>query len=87
MRYLIGVVLPALFQVLVVFIIAETNQGNGSWAGLGAFLIGMFAIPLTALINGLYVWKNPQAGFFQIIGKCFTLAMIVPVLCTFTLFL
>ena len=87
MRYLFGVLLPALFQVLVVFVIAETNQGNGSWAGLGAFLIGMFAIPATAFINALYVWKNPQANFFQIIGKCFTLAMIVPVLAIFTLLL
>lgn len=87
MRYLIGVVLPALFQVLVVFVIAETNQGNGSWAGLGAFLIGMFAIPATVFINALYVWKNPDVSFLQLIGKCFTLAMIVPVLAIFTLFL
>lgn len=87
MNYFIGVVFPALLQVLVIFIIIETNQGNGSWAGLGAFLIGIFAIPATAFINGLYVWKNPQAGMIQIIGKSFTIAMIVPVLAVFTLFL
>ena len=87
MRYLIGVFLPAAAQVLVVFIIASVNQGNGSWAGLAAFLIGMIAIPLTALINGLYVWKNPQHSMIQVIGKCFTLAFITPLLCTLTLFL
>jgi hypothetical protein len=87
MRYLIGVIFPGLLQVLVVFIIVETNQGNGSWAGLGAYLIGLFAIPLTALINGLYVWKNPNVSLLQVIGKSFTLAMIVPILCVFTLFL
>ncbi len=87
MNYFIGVVFPVLLQVLVVFVIVETNQGNGSWAGLGAFLIGIFAIPATAIVNGLYVWKNPQVGIIQIIGKSFTIAMIVPVLVVFTLFL
>lgn len=87
MRYFFGVVLPALMQVLVVFIIAESNQGNGSWVGLGALLIGIFAIPATALVNGLYVWRNPNVGIFQLIGKCFMLAMIVPVIAIFTLFL
>ncbi|WP_415891939.1 hypothetical protein ACMXYN_11485 [Neptuniibacter sp. PT8_73] len=87
MRVFIGVILPSAFQALVIFIIASMNQGNGSWAGLAAFLIGMFAIPITLLINGLYVWKNPQHNLLQVMGKCFTLAVIAPLLCILTLFL
>ncbi len=87
MRYLFGVVLPALLQVLVVFIIIETNTGNGSWLGLLAYLIGLFAIPLTAIINALYIWKSPTEYFLGIIGKCFAIALIAPVMCVFMLFL
>ncbi|EAR61649.1 hypothetical protein [Neptuniibacter caesariensis] len=87
MRYLIGLFLPALFQGLVVLIIISMNQGNGSWAGLAAFLLGMIAIPLTALINGLYVWKNPQVSILTVIAKTFSLAVIAPLLCMVTLIL
>lgn len=87
MRYLFGVVLPALLQVLVVFIVIETNTGNGSWAGLAAYLIGIFAIPLTAIINALYIWKSPNEHFLNMIGKCFSISVIAPILCIFMMFL
>lgn len=55
MRYLFGVVAPLLLQILLVLLLIVTNSGNGSWVGLGALLIGMFAVPATAVINILVV--------------------------------
>jgi hypothetical protein len=51
MAYVIGVLIPLILQSLLVFIVIEMNTGNGSWVGLGALLIGMFAIPATAIVN------------------------------------
>jgi len=85
MRIFLGIVLPTGIQVVVVLLVISMNQGNGSWAGLGALLLGMFAIPITLIINGLYIWKNPQHGLLQVFGKCFSLAAVVPVLCIFLL--
>lgn len=87
MRVLLGVFLPALLQALVVLIIVSMNQGNGSWAGLAAFLIGIIVIPITFVINGLYVWKNPESSILTLVAKGFSLAMIVPLLCMITLVL
>lgn len=87
MRILLGVILPALLQVLVVLIIISMNQGNGSWVGLAAYLIGIIVIPITLVINGLYVWKNPESSTLTLITKGFSLAMVVPLLCMITLVL
>lgn len=87
MRYLIGLFVPVFFQISVVMIIISMNQGNGSWAGVAAFLLGLFAIPLTAIINGLYIWKNPQVHILTLIAKCFTLAILAPLMCMVTFML
>ena len=49
MKYLFGVAIPVIFQILVVFIVIDLNTGNGSWAGLGALLIGLIR-RLTSLL-------------------------------------
>ncbi len=80
MRYIIGVVLPVIFQCLFVLILVEMNTGNGSWVGLGAFLLGMFAIPGTAIINAIYIRSHPDLHAVTVINRCFMFALIVPVL-------
>jgi len=78
MRYIFGVLVPLLLQCLLVFIAIEANTGNGSWVGLGAFLLGMFAIPATAIINLLYIKSNKERGSLTVIGRCLLIAAITP---------
>lgn len=80
MRYVVGVLIPVLLQCLFVFIIIEMNTGNGSWVGLGALLIGMFAIPATAVINFLYIKSNKDRGTASLMLRCFLIAIVVPVI-------
>ena len=87
MRHLLGVLLPFLLQCLLVFITIEMNTGNGSWLGLGALLIGMFAVPGTAIANFLHVKNNREKSTAAVIRRCFLYASIAPfVVLTFFLF-
>ena len=85
MRYVSGVLIPLLLQCLFVFIVIEMNTGNGSWVGLGALLIGMLAIPATAVINFLYIKSNPDRKSVTLVTQCFLIAMILPILVLFLL--
>lgn len=80
MRYLLAVLIPLLLQCLFVFIIIEMNTGNGSWVGLGAFLIGIIAIPITAIVNAAYVKVHPELSTSALIVRSFMIAAIVPIL-------
>lgn len=78
MIYLFGVFIPLLLQSLLVFITIQMNTGNGSWAGLGALLIGMFAIPATAIANFVYARSNRDKHPVVVVGNCLAIAMILP---------
>ena len=80
MRYIIGILIPMLLQCLFVFIIIEMNTGNGSWVGLGAFLIGIFAVPATGIANLIYLKSNKEMSSFSVITRCFLVAIIAPFL-------
>ena len=69
-----------LFQVLVVYVTIEMNTGNGSWLGLGAFLIGMFTIPATAIVNSIYIRTHREERAITVVMNCFLIAAIMPVL-------
>ena len=87
MRYIIGVVIPILLQSLFVFIVIQMNTGNGSWLGLGALLIGMFAIPATGITNFLYIKARKERNTITLISRCFLMALIVPFILFFLLML
>ena len=78
MRYLIGVLFPVLLQSLFVFIVIEMNTGIGSWVGLGALLLGMFAIPATGIANFIYLKSNREISDFAALTRCYLMALIVP---------
>ena len=80
MRYFFGLLIPMLLQCLFVFIVIDMNTGNGSWAGLGALLIGMFAIPATGIFNFIYIRKNKENSAMSVIASCFLFAIIAPIL-------
>lgn len=80
MKYVYGVILPVLIQVLIVYVVIEMNTGNGSFVGLGAYLVGLIAIPLTAIVNAIYIYANSNLSLFKVTTRCFLMALITPVL-------
>ena len=66
MNYLFGILAILLLQVGFSFVIILTTAGGGSFVGLGAMLLAVLGIPLTALINFLLIRsnrKNPASPY------------------------
>lgn len=61
MRYLLGVGLVALLQVGFSVAIILATRGGGSFVGLGAMLLAVLGIPITALVNFLLVHANRRS--------------------------
>lgn len=80
MKIIICVLIPALLQCLLVFVLVVSNQGNGSWVGLGALLLGMILIPTTVTLNVLYLNLGKYKTRTESIVKCYLIAFIVPLL-------
>ena len=80
MIYFVGALIPLVLQSLLVYIVIEMNTGNGSWVGLGALLIGMFAIPATAIANVIYMRTHDKLGAIAVIARCFGIASLMPLL-------
>ena len=78
MIYLLGSIIPMALQSLIVLIVIQVNTGNGSWLGLGAFLIGMFAIPATGIINALYIKSHKDFSSVHILTRCALITAITP---------
>lgn len=87
MRYIIGVLVPVLLQSLFVFIVIAMNTGNGSWAGLAAFLLGIFVIPATGIANFLYIRARRDRQTFSVIWPCFLMALVMPFIVFFLMFI
>lgn len=79
-RYIVGVLIPVLFQSLFVFVVIQMNTGNGSWVGLGALLLGMFAIPATGIVNLSYIRARKELDAASVIAPCLLMALIVPLI-------
>ena len=58
MNYLVGIGGGLLLQVGVSLAIILARSGGGSFVGLGAMLLAVLGIPLTALINFLLIRSN-----------------------------
>lgn len=61
MSYLFGVGGVLLLQVGFSFAIILVTSGGGSFVGLGAMLLAVLGIPLTALINFLLIHSNRKS--------------------------
>lgn len=67
MSYLLGVLGVLLLQVGFSFAVISATSGGGSFVGLGAMLMALPGIPLTALINFLIIRsnrENPASPYF-----------------------
>ena len=80
MIYLLGVALPAALQVLIVWILIAANSGNGSFIGLGAMLLGLIAIPATAIANWVYLQSQREKPAGARLLRCFGIAALTPIL-------
>lgn len=88
MKYFVCAFLPIFLQSLILFLIIVMNQGNGSWVGLGAFLLGMFVIPSTLIANIFYLKFGAYKTKTESIVKCFVTAILAPfVIIVFLFFL
>ena len=74
-----ALILPVLVQSLMVVVVVLTNVGNGSWAGLGALMVGMIAIPSTALAIYHYLRIHSHKKKSTLIAHAFVLALLVTV--------
>ena len=83
LRYFSVLILPLIIQGLSVLLTVEANTGNGSWLGLGAVLVGMFAIPATLVVNFLFVKNHPQLNGLVVLLRCLLHALVVPVVMVF----
>lgn len=82
MKYIVGVAMPMGLQLMAVLMVIDLNTGNGSWAGLGAFLIGLLVIPATAIANATYL-ASTERPLYKALPRCFGLALLAP--CLFVL--
>lgn len=55
MKYVLGVGVVMLLQLAFSFAIIAAASGGGSFVGLGAMLLALTGVPLTALINVLLI--------------------------------
>lgn len=66
MSYLFGVLGIPLLQVGFSFAVIFATSGGGSFVGLGAMLMAVMGIPLTALLNFLFIRahrENPASPY------------------------
>ena len=78
MRYLLGLGLVALFQVGFSFAIILATRGGGSFVGLGAMLLAVLGIPITALVNFLLIRANRQRPGSPYVLRLVFVSLLLP---------
>lgn len=80
MKFFTCVVLPALVQLLLGLALIFGLRTGGSFAGLGVMLLGMLAIPLTALANWAHTRSKPALPGLALFVRIFLTSMVFPIL-------
>lgn len=81
MRFTIFVLIPFLVQVMVGLIFIFVRRPGGEFVPLSVMLLGMFAIPLTAIFNWARTRARPPLPVPSLITRTFFYTLIFPVLC------
>lgn len=79
MRYVYCVLIPLLLQVLTVYIIIVMNTGNGSFVGLGAFLLAMPIIPITAIVNAVRTNQKKDIATPKLFLQSLMFSVAIPI--------
>lgn len=82
MNYLIVVGGVALLQIGFSYIIVLLSQGNGSFVGLGAMLLAIQGVPLTALFNFWLIRARLKNPIVHHVRRLFLISLVLPVLQT-----
>jgi len=80
MRYLAGVGFPLLFQAAFTYVMMRAGTGGGSFVGLGAMVLGVIGIPLTAILNiALLSTQSARSGNTPA-GRLILITLVLPLL-------
>jgi hypothetical protein len=79
LSYLFGVGGVLLLQVAFSFAIIFATSGGGSFVGLGAMLLAVLGIPLTALINFLLIRSNRKNPASPCVLRIALVSLALPV--------
>ncbi len=78
MSYLFGVGGVLLLQIGFSYAIILAGSGNGSFVGLGAMLLAVPGIPLTALINFLIVRSSRNRPASAYLVRLSLISLVLP---------
>lgn len=77
-RHVLGIVVPLVFQLVFTLAIILATQGTGSFVGLGAMLLGLVALPVTAIVNWSLIRSQPDRPTGQLAARIFLVTAIFP---------
>lgn len=80
MKFLGFVLLPLLVQLLLALALISLRKPGGEFVGLGVMLLGLVAIPTTALINWTRTRANPPQPSLELVAKTFFTTLVFPAL-------
>ena len=80
MKFLAFVLLPALLQLFLAAALISLRKPGGEFVGLGVMLLGLVAIPATALINWVRTRAQPPQPALALVAKTFFTTLVFPVL-------
>lgn len=80
MLFAFAVAVPLLVQLLFTLMVVFATNGTGSFVGLGAMLVGLLAIPLTALANWVRTRRKPPLPPLQLINRTLLTTLVFPAL-------
>jgi hypothetical protein len=78
LRYLFGVGLVALLQAAFSFAIILATRGGGSFVGLGAMLLGVIGVPITALVNFLLIRSSRERPGSPYVLRLVIVSLLLP---------
>lgn len=81
MRASLFVVLPLLLQLFIGMIFMGLRKPGGEFVGLGVMLMGLVAIPLSALVNGLRLRRQPPIATRRLVLPTIATTLVFPALC------
>lgn len=80
MKLIFYVVLPTCIQLIIGAVIMFSHKPGGEFVGLGVMLLGLIAIPATAIINYSRIRIQPPIQTVSLINRTFYTTAIFPVL-------
>lgn len=80
MKFVGYVLLPMLVQLLLAMALISLRKPGGEFVGLGVMLLGLVAIPLTALVNWIRTRAQPPQSSLELVAKTFFTTLVFPAL-------